>query len=204
MWIRSGLQHLWAELAKRQQGGDIGSLSRSMPCKRKCFRSRCPGVAASYESPKDGMFILEDLPSNISGSMNKKVVGQKMSTLGLLGRTDTPLSNPAISAFMLKLLCLSWRLQQPPSVAWNAKRVVQCPTTTNSVANARHQHLRSGGAESNRSFFFAIEGYSWWSFLYISTIIFIPWYYIIYLLSISICICIQKFPTFKWVFGCFW
>lgn len=42
-----------------------------MPCKRKCFRSRCPGVADSYKIPKRWAVILEDLPSNISGSMKK-------------------------------------------------------------------------------------------------------------------------------------
>lgn len=69
----NGLQHLWAELAKGQQGGDTRSLSRSMPmpCKRKCFRSRWPDVAESYKIPKRWMVILEDLPSNISGSIRK-------------------------------------------------------------------------------------------------------------------------------------
>ncbi len=70
----------------------------------------------------------------------------------------------------VKLLGLSWRLQQPPSAAWNAKR--SRPTKTNFVANAMHQHLRS---RRPRIGGIVVDGL----FLYSKFHHNHPWYYII-------------------------
>lgn len=99
----------------------------------KCFQSRCPGVAASYKIPKDGQSSWKICLPIFQDRLNRI---EKNSTLG-------PATRPCLLRLHVKLLGLSWRLQQPPSVAWNATRV-RCPTTTNCVANARHQHLRCG------------------------------------------------------------